>query len=97
MTFDFIVLFNSFPSVGVPNPIKDKKFRQALVKALADLDAKDAQAESAAPSTDFVFSEREYILQQSFLESRNSSEHVKNRAADWILTAWEKGYIKNAR
>jgi len=61
------------------------------------LDVADTPIESDASSSEFVFSEREYILQQSFLESKNSSEHVKHRAADWILTAWEKGYIKNAK
>jgi hypothetical protein len=94
MKFNFLALFkNGFPQVGLPNPIENKEFRDALLKALSSLNEKektDAEAKDG-----FGFSEKEYKRQLELLDAAWAADATKNRAANWILTAWEKGYIKS--
>jgi hypothetical protein len=86
---DFKSLFKAFPRLGLPDPSENSEFRQDLINALLELDVPETREEEK-----FLFSDKEYKRQLEILNSTLATDVSKNRAANWILTAYEEGHIK---
>lgn len=86
----FNAFFKSFTNMGLPDPRKDKEFRDSLIEALNALEEKETEVK---PNT-FEFSEIQFKRCLDILNSQWALDASKNKAANWILDAYEQGYIR---
>jgi hypothetical protein len=95
MDMDFEKFFDGLVKMGVPHPRKDPEFRASLIEALMDMDREDQQPQKEEKE-EFQFSELILKNKTELLHSRFTSDAMRDRVANWFLTAFEKGYIKSA-